>query len=371
VTNPVIPVILSGGSGTRLWPASREKFPKQFLALMGETTLLQETALRALRTTGAKPENIITVTLGEQSGHVKAQLEAVNAKAAGQILHEPSARNTAAAVAFAASHVYEKHGTDALMLVLPADHHINNEAELARAYALGLDAARNGFLVTFGIKPHRPETGYGYIRQGEKVADMQGILKAAAFVEKPRLEIAQSYIESGDYLWNSGMFVFAAGKVLEEFSRHSPAILAQVREAMSKGKEPARPDPAAYSAIPSEPFDKAIMERSSDVVVIPCDPSWSDIGSWESLWEIREKDTNNNLVQGKVELSDSTGCVVLSHGKRLVTCAGVSNVVVIDTGDTILVADRSNADSLKKLVSALRAAGNPHVTELPEVLMKK
>ena len=366
----IVPVILCGGSGTRLWPASREKFPKQFLALMGEHTLLQQTALRTMRTTGAKAADLVTVTLGDLSGHVAGQLAQIDAAAARHILCEPSARNTAAAVAFAACHVEALHGPDALMLVLPSDHHIADEKTLSDAFATGLKAAESGLLVTFGIRPTRPETGYGYIRLGETIGTLPGVQRAAAFVEKPKLDVAKSYLADGNYLWNSGMFMFKAGKVLAEFERYSPQILARVREAIAAG-ESHRPDAQLYASIPSEAFDVAIMERSADVAVVPCHPQWSDIGSWESLWEIREKDANQNVIQGNAAAHASHGCVVLAKSERLIACAGLTNIVVVDTGDSILIADRSNADSLKALVGELKKAGNPHVIKLPETLIVK
>lgn len=366
----VVPVILCGGSGTRLWPASREKYPKQFLALLSERSLLQETASRALRTTSAHAADIITVTLGELSPHVAGQIASIDAAAARHILCEPAARNTAAAVALAACHVQALHGDEAILLVLPADHHIGDEAALRGAFATGIKAAAAGYLVTFGITPTRPETGYGYIKTGAEIAGFMGVQKAASFVEKPKLEVAQQYLAAGNYLWNSGMFVFKVSKVLAEFARHSPAILAQVKEALAKG-EPHKPDATLYSAIPSEPFDKAIMERSDTVAVIPTAPDWSDIGAWESLWEISAKDSTGNVVKGSAVLQDSQGCVVRAEGGRLIACAGLKNIVVVDTGDAVLVADRSNADSLKSLVTALKKAGNRHVTELPETLLIK
>lgn len=367
---PIVPVILCGGSGTRLWPASREKLPKQFLSLMSEHSLLQETARRTLRTIGAEADHIVTVTLGDLSQHVAGQLAALDVTATRHILCEPGARNTAAAIAYAATYIAREFGEDALMLVLPSDHHIANETELMSAYATGAEAAKAGYLVTFGIRPTRPETGYGYIKLGSTIAGFDNVQQAARFVEKPKLEIAETYVAAGDYLWNSGMFMFSARRVLAEFEKHSPEILAQVQEAVRQGR-PTLPDASAYNSIPSEPFDKAIMERSADVAVIPCDPQWSDIGSWESLWEIREKNASLNVVQGNATLYASTGCVVLAKSERLVACAGLSNIVVIDTGDAILVADRSNADALKALVGELKKADNPHVRELPESFLTK
>lgn len=359
----VVPVILCGGSGTRLWPASRDQHPKQFLNLMGENSLLQETALRALRTTNAVLDNVVTVTLGSLSHQVAEQLSALEGRASQHILSEPSARNTAAAVAYAASYIEALWGPDALMLVLPADHHIGNEAALSAAFTQGIAAAAEGYLVTFGIEPTRPDTGYGYIRLGDELS-LKSVHQAAAFVEKPKLDVAKAYVESGEYLWNSGMFLFKAGQVLSQFQTHAPHILEAVREAMIAGQKGA-PDSALYAAIPSEPFDKAIMEKTPSVAVIPCNPAWSDIGSWESLWDIREKDAASNVIEGAPVLVDSTGCLVISKSDRLVACAGVSNLVVIDTGDTIFIGDRSNSDSLKALVAALKKSGYPQVSVPP------
>lgn len=364
----IVPVILCGGSGTRLWPASREKYPKQFLALLGEHSLLQETARRAMRTTGSKAEDIITVTLGDLSQHVASQLAALDVAAARHILCEPSARNTAAAIALAACHVKAVYGDDAIMLVLPSDHHIGNEKALADTFALGIDAAKSGYLVTFGISPTRPETGYGYIKLGDGIAGFSKVHSAAAFVEKPALDVATAYLADGNYLWNSGMFMFRAGKVLAEFEQFSPGILKQVREALAAG-EIHRPDSGIYNSIASEPFDKAIMERSQSVAVIPTQPDWSDIGSWESLWEISPKDANDNVTYGNTAVTNSTGCMVIAQGIRLVACAGLKNTVVVDTGDAILVADRSNSDALKTLVGELKKAGSKSVSEVPESLL--
>lgn len=362
MTDLVVPVILCGGSGTRLWPASREKLPKQFLNLMGENSLLQETALRAVRTTGAKAGDIITVTLGDLAGQVSEQLAAVDAASAGHVLSEPSARNTAAAVAYAASYINAQHGPEALMLILPSDHYIGDEAALATAFKKGITAAKDGYLVTLGIQPTRPDTGYGYIRLGPQLG-YKAVHQASAFVEKPKLDMAVTYLESGDYLWNSGMFLFKAGEVLNQFKTHAPHILSAVNEAMQAGK-PGTPDSALYARIPSEPFDKAIMEKAHNVAVVPCNPVWSDIGSWESLWDIRDKDDAANVIEGSAVTIDNKGCLIIARSDRLVACAGLKNIVVIDTGDAILVADRSNSEAIKTLVAALKQAGHPQVSEI-------
>jgi len=368
MSHPIIPVILCGGSGTRLWPASREKYPKQFLSLLSERSLLQDTARRSLRTTATTADKIITVTLGDLSQHVAGQLAALDVAAARHILCEPSARNTAAAIALAACHVEAVYGPNAIMLVLPSDHHIGNESELAKAYALGAEAAAKDYLVTFGITPTRPETGYGYIKLGNTLEGFTATHSAAAFVEKPNLPTAQSYVADGSYLWNSGMFMYRTGKVLAEYETHSPAILAAVRKAMRAGDN-YKPDAATYAAIPSEPFDKAIMERSHAVAVIPVQPDWSDIGSWESLWEISQRNEQQNVVQGNAALANSTGCLVMAHSSRLIACAGLKNTVVVDTGDAVLVADRSDQDALRALVAQLKKANDPRVSELPESLI--
>lgn len=365
MTDPIIPVILCGGSGTRLWPASREKLPKQFLNLMGENSLLHETALRAMRTCGAKASEVVTVTLGDLADQVQLQLGTVEGGAAGHILSEPFARNTAAAVAYAAMYIQSVFGADALMLVLPADHYIGDEDALAVAYHKGVAPAKDGYLVTFGIQPTRPDTGYGYIRIGEHLG-YDTVHQAAAFVEKPKLDVALGYLQSGDYLWNSGMFLFKVSAVLAQFKTHAPQVLTAVEAAMKAGT-PGAPDPVLYAEIPSEPFDKAIMEKTPQVAVIPCNPIWSDIGSWESLWDIRDKDDAANVVEGGAVTIDTSGCLIIAKSDRLVACAGIKNVVVIDTGDAILIADRSNSDALKALVTALKKAGHPQVVELPKL----
>lgn len=353
MTDLLIPVILCGGSGTRLWPMSRERHPKQFLKLVGENSLLEETAQRTLRATSAKKEHILTVTLGDMAGGVKAQL------ADTRILAEPSARNTAAAVAFAALYVEKEFGKDAYMLVLPSDHHIADEHALKTAFERGLTAAKQDRLVTFGIRPTRPETGYGYIRLGDTLP-FPGVRTAAAFVEKPAREVAEIYLASGDYLWNSGMFLFSAGNVLKEFEQHAPDVLNGVRAAIAAGK-PDAPDAAAYAKVASQPFDKAIMEKSAQVAVVPCDLGWSDIGGWQSLWEIRKQDGNGNVTEGQAVLAETKDSLILSKGSRLVACAGLKNMVVIDTGDAVFVGDKTDTDSMRALIAALKKANRPEL----------
>jgi len=348
----IVPVILCGGSGTRLWPHSRENHPKQFLNLFGEKSLLQETATRAMRVASAAENNIVTVTLDDLRAKVIEQLVAIGPGTQNHILSEPSPRNTAAAIAYAALYIRSIFGDNAYAWILPADHHIQNEQALRDALMAGLKAARQGYIVTFGIKPTRPETGYGYINVGEP---MEGgsARKVKEFVEKPDKETAQSYLKEGTYLWNSGMFLFQTDTVLRQFDEHAPEILMQVRKSMEAGK-PDLPNAELYAKVAKQPFDKAIMEKTGDVAVVPCDPEWSDIGSWESLWEIREKDKNGNVIEERVVCHDTKNCVILAEGKRLVACTGIEDLVIIETPDALLIANRTNTNSLKDLVEKLK-----------------
>lgn len=359
----IVPVILCGGSGTRLWPASREDHPKQFLSLMDDFSLLQNTMKRALRTAGAQAEHIVTVTLGTLSAQVERHLSELDPAAAQHILSEPSARNTAAAVALAAAYIKEHFGDDTVMWVLPADHHIGDEDDLGMAFRQALAAAQNGYLVTFGIRPTRPDTGYGYIQLGEQFSEGTAC-KAACFVEKPNREVAQTYLDAGNYLWNSGMFLFETDVVLRQYREHAADILSGVESALRASTKQGTPDAALYDVITKTPFDKAIMEKSAHVAIVPCDPEWSDIGSWESLWEIREKDMHGNVVEGRAACFDTKNCLVQSQ-ERLIACAGLENIVVIESGDAILIADRSNADAMRVLVGGLKKSGYADAMKAP------
>ena len=357
----IIPVILCGGSGSRLWPASRERHPKQFLHLTDDFSLLQNTARRALRVAGCDGGSLVTVTLRALAGEVITQLAEIDSEATRHVLCEPAARNTAAAVAFAALYVDRIFGKDAMMWILPADHHIGDESALADAFRLGLLAAKRNHLTTFGIRPNRPETGYGYIRQGR--AFLGGsVHKADAFIEKPDAATASAYIEAGNYLWNSGMFLFSTNTLLNEYETHAADILKAVRAMMDNVDLPRQAVDQIYAAIPDRPFDKAIMEKSSRVAIVPCDPLWSDIGSWESLWELREKDADGNVIEGRAACHDTHNCLIQA-GNRLIACAGMDNIVVIETADAVLIADRHNGDAMRALVKTLKDTGCYEVTE--------
>ena len=357
----IVPVILCGGSGTRLWPASREKHPKQFLNLVNDFSLLQNTMRRALRVCGAEASSMVTVTRGTLKNSVSAHIAEIDEKGIAHILCETKARNTAAAVAFAAEYVTRNFGPDAIMWILPADHHIADENILSQSLCDALEAARAGKLVTFGITPTRADTGYGYIRAGAKTTTA-GVLEVAEFVEKPNLETAQKYVAEGNYLWNSGMFLFTAQSVTEHYNEFAPRILSDVRAAMKTDDR--EPCAKTYSQIEEISFDKAIMEKSKNTAVVPCNPEWSDIGSWESLWDIMPKDMNNNVVQGKATLHNAQGCLVQSKD-RLIAVAGLDNIVVIESGDAILIADKTDANSMKTLVSSLKKAGAREAIEPP------
>lgn len=347
----IVPVILCGGSGTRLWPASRESHPKQFLSLTGETSLLQNTASRALRISGAKASNLVVVTLAAMKSLIEKQLSETLGGSPSHIVSEPCARNTAAAVAAAALYVARTFGEDALMWVLPSDHHIGNELALAQSFAHALDSARDKKLATFGITPTRPDTGYGYIRAKKSDAG-KTVMRVEEFVEKPNFDTAKKYLQSGDYMWNSGMFLFSAKTVLDEFETHAPDILAGVQAALQNDVL----DASTYAKIPSQPFDKAVMEKSDKVCVVPANPDWSDIGSWESLWDICDKDENNNVLDGNAVTLNAKNSLIHSK-KKLIAVAGLENIVVVETDDAILIMNKQDNDSMRELIKKLKDNG--------------
>jgi mannose-1-phosphate guanylyltransferase/mannose-6-phosphate isomerase len=353
----IVPVILCGGSGTRLWPASRNDLPKQFLPLLDDRSLLQNTLRRALRVSGADASSVVVVTLCGMEDILRRQLAEIDEAATAHILCEPSARNTAAAIALAANYVAKTFGEDAVMWVLPSDHHIGRESALAVSFQNAIHAARQGRLVTFGIKPTRADTGYGYIRTG-KNDDADAALDVQKFVEKPNLETAERYVAEGCYLWNSGMFVFTAMAVLNQFRLHAPAILSGVQKSVERSAQ--RPDDALYNVIQELPFDKAIMETAGNAAVIPCDPAWSDVGSWESYWDISHKDGNGNAIEGRAVAHNTEGCLVRAKD-RLIALSGVKDLVIIETEDALLVSGKANPD-FKDLVEALKRSGAPEIS---------
>lgn len=352
MNSPVIrPVILCGGSGTRLWPLSRTHYPKQFLRLADEFSLLQNTLRRLEGLPGLA--RIIAVANDNHRFLVAEQLLEIGLRA--DILLEPAARNTAPAVAAAALHSLNADGDPAqtLLLVLPSDHVIANVAALQDAVKAAIPHALSGALVTFGVVPDRPETGYGYIRRGEPV---DGGYVLDRFVEKPDAKTAQTYLSCGDYYWNSGMFMFRADSFLEALERFAPEIRQSIVAALANAQHDLdflRLDRAAFVASPSDSIDYAVMEKTDRGVVIPLDAGWNDIGAWDALATLGLADRNGNTERGDVHSVDTENCVLLSEG-RLLTTVGVRNLIVIATPDAVLVADKSKAQDVKTLVAELK-----------------
>lgn len=350
----ICPVILSGGSGQRLWPLSRSMYPKQLLCLHGEDTMLQATVGRV--TDGARFQTPLIVGNEEHRFILAEQLRLMGV--APDIILEPAGRNTAPAIALAALRIA---GTDAdaVMLVLPSDHVIGKPEAFASAVANGARAVRTADrLATFGITPSGPETGYGYIRLGAELAGAHGAHDVAAFVEKPDAATAQTYLNSGDYVWNSGMFMMKASAYLDELERHAPDILAACRAAMAAAVQDGvfcRPDKAAFLSSPADSIDYAVMEKTSRAAVVPVELNWSDVGSWSALWDLADKDAHSNSLQGDVLTSDVRGSYLRTEGPAI-AAVGVENLIVVATQDAVLVADRSRAQDVKHIVDQLKAS---------------
>lgn len=344
-------LILSGGSGSQLWPASREGHPKPFIKLADGETLIQKTYERARALGG----NILTVTNRDYYFISRDEQERIGIS--GDFLLEPCGRNTAPAIALAAHQVVQAQGPDTVMLVLPADHLIEDLAGFAAAVGQARQLAGEGYLVTFGIVPTAPETGFGYIEQGEALGE--GSLagkRVARFVEKPDLATAQSYLQSGNYLWNSGMFCFKAGLFLEELQKHAPEVaqaLAQCWQAMQPLANPAVAEipEAPFKTVPDISIDYAVMERSDKVAVIPGNFGWSDIGSWNAIRDLVTPDADNNRAVGETIFIDSRNTFVQSED-RLVATVGIDNLMIIDTADALLVAHPDKAQDVKKSLPA-------------------
>tara|TARA_R110002020_G_scaffold266184_7_gene481069 strand:+ start:3820 stop:5310 length:1491 start_codon:yes stop_codon:yes gene_type:complete len=377
----LVPVLLSGGSGTRLWPLSRETHPKQFQPLVGEKSLLQATWERLEGLDGlAAP---IVVANEDHRFMVAEQLRRVGA-APSAIVLEPVGRNTAPAIAVAALQA-RAGGADPLLLVLPSDHVIADEAGFRAAVLSACEAAGQGALVTFGIVPTGPETGYGYIKaamppvgapsganpltlpsskKGFAPEGAPTVMPVEAFVEKPDKTTAETYIASGDYFWNSGMFLFRASAYLAELEKHAPAMVAAARESLEKAQRDVdflRLDRAAFEACPADSIDYAVMEKTDKAAVLPINLGWNDVGSWKALWEIADQDPDGNAHHGDVIALDCRNTLAWG-GRRLVSLLGLDDVIVVDTDDALLVAARDQVQQVKDIVARLKEEGRPQAS---------
>ena len=347
------PVLLSGGSGTRLWPLSRRAFPKQLLPLAGERTLIQETALRVADAAVFAPP--LVVCNDEHRFIIAEQLREAGVEPAAIVL-EPVARNTAPAIAAAAAMV-EQEDPEGILLVLPSDHVIRSAEAFLAAVDTAAEAARRGALTTFGITPQYADTGLGYIRRGNEWTDLTGASDLAEFVEKPDLERAEAFVASGNYAWNSGMFVFPIGPLLTELGRFEPDLMAACRDAVAKSTRDltfTRLEERAFADATSISIDHAVMERTDRAAVVTADIGWNDVGSWAALWEIGDRDEAGNVSVGDVVLRDVENSYVRSEG-RLISAIGVRDLVIVETPDAIFVAPRDRAQEVKEVVAELDA----------------
>lgn len=349
----ILPVILAGGAGSRLWPLSREHFPKPLLQLAGETTLLKATAMRLEGFDGAASP--LFVCNEEHRFLVAEQIQALGIRPSG-ILLEPEGRNTAPALTVAALYLAETQ-PDALMVVMPADHVIPDGAAFRAVVAQGAALARQGLLVTFGIVPTHAETGYGYIRRGGPIGDTGGFA-VDRFVEKPDAATAHAYVQAGDYLWNSGIFMMRADRWLEEIGRYAPQILDACQEAIAGGRRDddfCRVGKDAFLACPEDSIDYAVMEKTHRAAVVPMPGTWSDVGSWSAIWDLSERDATGNATRGDVLVHEVHDSLILSE-RRCVAAIGLKNMVIVETGDAVLVADKHCAQDVKQIVALLKQA---------------
>lgn len=345
----ILPVILSGGAGTRLWPASRSKYPKQLLPLVGDMTMLQATALRLQGLAGAL-DSCLVVSNENHRFAVAEQIATIQMSA--QIILEPEGRNTAPAVALAALQAMA-NGDDPVLLIMAADHVIKDVAAFQSVVTHGVAAAEAGKLVTFGIVPTKAETGYGYVRAR---ADGASPVPVEAFVEKPDAATAKSYVEDGNYYWNSGMFLFRASAYLEELGRQVPAILDVCRHSMERKTldgDFIRPHAETFLSCSSDSIDYAVMEKSKNSAMVPLDAGWSDVGSWGALQDVTERDASGNSLDGDVLVHDCENAFIQAES-RLVAAVGLKNVIVVETKDSVLVADKNRSQDVKEIVEQLR-----------------
>ena len=356
--SPIHPVILSGGTGTRLWPLSRESYPKQFWPLVSGMPMLQETVARATGPGFAPPIAVCN------EAHRFLVAEQLRGHQGARIVLEPGPRNTAPAIAAAALILFEQ-APDDVMWLMAADHAITDIPALHEALGRAVAAARRGLIVTFGMTPTAPETGYGYIEAGAPLEGTPGVSAVARFVEKPDAATAAGYVAGGRHVWNSGMFVATAATLIAELDRHAPELMTAVRAAVQGARRDmdfVRLDAASFAAAPSISIDYAVMEKTERAAVVPASIGWSDLGAWDSLWDVGAKDAAGNVLTGPVEAVDAEGCFVRSEG-ILTGVVGLKDVAVVVTDDAVLVMPRNRAQDVKKLVDRLRAQGRREATE--------
>lgn len=344
----VYPILLAGGTGTRLWPVSRELYPKQLVKFAGEDSLLQSTIKRLPPV--LDPE-YVKVVCGQRHFHETAKhIENLGLKAEGKLICEPSGRNTAPAILLAVLHILAAE-KDAVLCIFPADHIIQNPDAFHDRLKAAIALASDGYVVTFGIQPHYPETGYGYVEGGKKVS--RGGLALKRFVEKPDLTTAQKYIKAGNFFWNSGMFAFKASVILAEFKTHQPELLRNMQAIFAVDKSISKKD---YDQLADISIDYAIMEKTGIGVVLPSDFGWSDIGSWKSLYDFLGKDADNNVIDGDVMVQDTRNSLILSHD-RLIAANHLRDMVVVETADSVFVSDLENSRDVKSFVARLKDQG--------------
>jgi mannose-1-phosphate guanylyltransferase/mannose-6-phosphate isomerase len=360
----ITPIILSGGSGSRLWPLSRAMRPKQFLSLTDKKTLFQLTLQRVQGLPGFQPPVVIS---NQEHRFLVAEQCREAGVSPGAIILEPFGRNTAPAITVASLHAI-KSGGDPMLLVLPSDHTFAKPEAFRQSVMLAAQAAQQGQLVTFGIVPTHPETGYGYIRSGD-MTGIAGVNKVAQFIEKPDVATAERYLASGGYFWNSGMFMFRASVYLNELEQHHPKIHYQCKKAYEKARvdlDFIRLDEAAMNECPFDSVDYAVMEKTSKATMVPLNAGWNDVGAWSSVWQLLPKDSHGNALRGDVIVDSTMDCYVHAD-HRLVTLLGVKNLVVIETADVILVADKQAVQDVKKIVNRLSDANRPETDQHREV----
>ncbi|NQU58422.1 MAG: mannose-1-phosphate guanylyltransferase/mannose-6-phosphate isomerase [Rhodospirillales bacterium] len=367
-TSPTIqPVILCGGSGSRLWPLSRQALPKQFLRLTSEFSMLQETVLSLSDDKNFHPPVLVSNETFQFM--IQSQMQELDIEPSALIL-EPESRNTAAAIALAALKL-DVHDPNACLLVLPSDHVLGDKDKFLDAIHRGYAAAEDGALVTFAMKADRPETGYGYIRQGKAVAVADGCYKVDRFVEKPDAKTAERFLDEGGYYWNSGMFMFQANRFLEELYRHQPEIFTAAMESLGRGTNEGgivRPDPQTFATIESISIDYAVMEHTKHAVMVAADFGWSDVGSWASIADLASGGDDGNTTEGDAVLHDCEGTFIRG-GRRLIAAIGLRDQIIIDTEDALLIVPKDRAQDVKAIVEKLKETSRPE-TALPAVVQR-